>query len=72
MIVFLSFIVPYSTSRELFNRELSSDERSVRGNLVKGLTEEDIFLLDGFEGDVRKHSYIYANSDFGVDRNTIA
>lgn len=28
------------------------DERSVRGNLVTGLSSEDIEYLDRFEGDV--------------------
>ncbi|KIO15108.1 hypothetical protein M404DRAFT_119676 [Pisolithus tinctorius Marx 270] len=45
-------IVPYSLSRSLFDRDLEADERSVRGSLVSGLTNEDVRLLDDFEGDV--------------------
>lgn len=44
-------IVPYSLSRSLFDRDLEADERSVRGSLVSGLTNEDVRLLDDFEGD---------------------
>ncbi|THV07394.1 hypothetical protein K435DRAFT_710241 [Dendrothele bispora CBS 962.96] len=44
-------IVPYKRGRELFIRELEQEERSVRGMLVTGLTEEDIECLDQFEGD---------------------
>lgn len=45
-------VVPYEKSRPLFNRDLTQDERSVRGNLVVGLSKKDIELLDVFEGDV--------------------
>lgn len=34
------------------HRELTDDEASVRGCVVKGLTAADIRLLDTFEGDV--------------------
>ncbi|KAI5117959.1 hypothetical protein M0805_001620 [Coniferiporia weirii] len=44
-------IVPYEVSRELFNHDLTREERSVRGNLVTGLSKEDMLLLDFFEGD---------------------
>ncbi|KAH8118220.1 hypothetical protein DFH11DRAFT_1503906 [Phellopilus nigrolimitatus] len=44
-------VVPYEKSRELFNHDLAREERSVRGNLVTGLSKEDIELLDVFEGD---------------------
>ncbi|KAF8581075.1 PLP-dependent transferase [Ramaria rubella] len=44
-------IVPYASSKDLFKQELTQDERSVRGTAVIGLTEEDIRLLDIFEGD---------------------
>ena len=45
-------IIPYSIGRDFFNRELSQEERSVRGSLVVGLTKEDLEYLDVFEGDV--------------------
>ncbi|KAI6042508.1 hypothetical protein EDC04DRAFT_2658480 [Pisolithus marmoratus] len=44
-------IVPYSLSRSLFDRDLEEDERCVRGSLISGLTDEDVRLLDVFEGD---------------------
>ncbi|KAH8823352.1 hypothetical protein DL96DRAFT_1617318 [Flagelloscypha sp. PMI_526] len=43
-------VVPISRSQKLFDHELSSDERVVRGTLVTGLTESDIRFLDYFEG----------------------
>ncbi|PCH42564.1 hypothetical protein WOLCODRAFT_102363 [Wolfiporia cocos MD-104 SS10] len=49
-------VVPYSKSRQLFGetgRDLTPEERTVRGTLVTGLSKEDIELLDIFEGDVR-------------------
>ncbi|EJD06972.1 uncharacterized protein FOMMEDRAFT_144792 [Fomitiporia mediterranea MF3/22] len=54
-------VVPYETSRQLFNHHLSIDERSVRGNLVEGLSKRDIDLLDVFEGDeyVREKVKVY-------------
>jgi len=45
-------IVPYSLSRFMFDRDLEPEERTVRGTLVSGLTEEEVRLLDVFEGDV--------------------
>ena len=36
----------------LFDRELTQEERSVRGTLVRGLTKSDMAALDLFEGDV--------------------
>lgn len=45
-------IVPYSLSRSMFDRDLAPEEISVRGLLVSGLTEEEVRLLDVFEGDV--------------------
>lgn len=45
-------VVPLSKGRELFDRELTQEEGSVRGTLVKGLTAEDMKYLDNFEGDV--------------------
>ncbi|CAL1700274.1 unnamed protein product [Somion occarium] len=45
-------VIPYSRSAGLFEgRELSPDEKSVRGTLVSGLTTQDVILLDLFEGD---------------------
>lgn len=44
-------IVPYSLSRSLFDHDLDEDKRSVRGSLISGLTDEDVRLLDVFEGD---------------------
>ncbi|KAF7970625.1 hypothetical protein HWV62_23559 [Athelia sp. TMB] len=44
-------VLPYSKSKALFNRELSPEEKSVRGSLVTGLSESDVRLLDVFEGD---------------------
>ncbi|KAH6909094.1 hypothetical protein BKA70DRAFT_224775 [Coprinopsis sp. MPI-PUGE-AT-0042] len=43
-------VVPYSAGKILFDRELSREEKSVRGTLVTGLTESDVYLLDCFEG----------------------
>jgi hypothetical protein len=45
-------MVPYAQSRILCNRELSPEEKSVRGVLVKGLTHTDVIVLDLFEGPV--------------------
>lgn len=45
-------VVPYALSKNLFNRKLSDDERSVRGNVVVGLSDKDVEFLDLFEGDV--------------------
>ncbi|KZP11022.1 hypothetical protein FIBSPDRAFT_195475 [Athelia psychrophila] len=44
-------VIPYSKSKSLFNRELSPEDKSVRGSLVTGLSESDVQLLDVFEGD---------------------
>ncbi|THG97666.1 hypothetical protein EW145_g7570 [Phellinidium pouzarii] len=44
-------VIPYAKSRNLFDHDLTREERSVRGNLVAGLSKEDIELLDVFEGD---------------------
>ncbi|THH15689.1 hypothetical protein EW146_g4815 [Bondarzewia mesenterica] len=44
-------VIPYEKSSKLFERDLSYEERSVRGTLVTGLTKSDIDLLDIFEGD---------------------
>ena len=50
-------MLPYEKSRALFDRDLNLDERSVRGNLVVGLSHTDIELLDVFEADVRNHYF---------------
>jgi len=44
-------VIPYSKSKAMFDRELSPEEKSVRGSLVTGLSEADVRLLDFFEGD---------------------
>jgi hypothetical protein len=36
----------------MFGRDLNTEENSVRGTLVTGLTKRDIDLLDVFEGGV--------------------
>ena len=36
----------------MFDRDLEPEERTVRGTLVLGLTNEDIRLLDVYEEDV--------------------
>ncbi|KAJ7583652.1 hypothetical protein C8J56DRAFT_214843 [Mycena floridula] len=54
-------IVPYSNGKDLFKRELSRDERSVRGALVTGLSPADFRLLDQFEGSrySREDVFVY-------------
>ena len=59
-------VIPYSKTRQLLQShtrgtELPPEERTVRGTLVKGLGENDIALLDVFEGDV-SHSSINATA----------
>ncbi|KAL4248068.1 Protein AIG2-like protein [Abortiporus biennis] len=45
-------MIPYSRSKPLFKgKELPAEERCVRGTLVTGLNDEDVALLDTFEGD---------------------
>ncbi len=46
-------ILPCERSKALLGRELTSEENSVRGTLVSGLTAEDVALLDVFEGEAR-------------------
>ena len=46
-------IVPSERSKVVLGRELTSEENSIRGMLVSGLTAEDVSLLDAFEGDAR-------------------
>ncbi|KAI0028989.1 hypothetical protein K488DRAFT_57368 [Vararia minispora EC-137] len=59
-------IVPYKRSKKLIGRELSFDEKSVRGTLVSGLTASDMHLLDVFEGNeyVREDVSVHPLSDF--------
>jgi hypothetical protein len=45
-------VIPYDKSKKLLGRELSFEERSVRGTLVANLTNSDMGLLDVFEGNV--------------------
>ncbi|KAH9980979.1 hypothetical protein BGW80DRAFT_1162287 [Lactifluus volemus] len=44
-------IVPSERSQVIFGRELTPEEKSVRGTLVTGLTTMDIAFLDVFEGN---------------------
>lgn len=44
-------LLPYSKSKAMFNRNLSPEEKSVRGSLVTGLSESEVRLLDIYEGD---------------------
>ncbi|KAF9065592.1 hypothetical protein BDP27DRAFT_1331798 [Rhodocollybia butyracea] len=44
-------LVPWPKAQSLFDRELTQDERCVRGTLVTGLTKKDMVRLDNFEGD---------------------
>ncbi|KAI9446147.1 hypothetical protein H4582DRAFT_533533 [Lactarius indigo] len=51
-------ILPCERSKALLGRELTSEENSVRGTLVSGLTAEDISLLDAFEGEYYVRSQV--------------
>ncbi|KAI0306310.1 hypothetical protein B0F90DRAFT_1808046 [Multifurca ochricompacta] len=53
-------ILPYERSRKLFERELTPEDKSVRGTLVNGLTNRDVALLDIFEGNAPKFTYFVA------------
>ncbi|KIJ57819.1 hypothetical protein HYDPIDRAFT_103800 [Hydnomerulius pinastri MD-312] len=44
-------IVAYAQSRAMFDHDLELEERCVRGSLVTGLSDDDIRLLDIFEGN---------------------
>ena len=46
-------LIPSERSKVVLGREPTSEENSVRGTLVSGLTPEDVSRLDVFEGDVR-------------------
>ncbi|KAF8867805.1 hypothetical protein BD779DRAFT_1386667, partial [Infundibulicybe gibba] len=54
-------ILPYSQGRKLFDRELTREERSVRGTIVMGLTESDLTLLDYFEGEEYRRETVKAS-----------
>ncbi|KAK0469649.1 uncharacterized protein EV420DRAFT_1495889 [Desarmillaria tabescens] len=43
-------VIPFSRGQALFGRELTQEDKCVRGTLVHGLTNMDILLLDIFEG----------------------
>ncbi|KAG7451186.1 uncharacterized protein BT62DRAFT_990816 [Guyanagaster necrorhizus] len=43
-------VIPFSQGQTFFDRELTQEEKCVRGTLVHGLTNMDILLLDVFEG----------------------
>lgn len=43
----------------MFDHDLNSEEKSVRGSLVTGLSDADVRLLDIFEGDVSPASHFY-------------
>jgi len=60
-------MIPYSESRILFKgRELTLEEKSVRGTLISGLNQEDVNLLDTFEGDeyTRETVLVHPLNDF--------
>ncbi|KAF8825153.1 hypothetical protein HHX47_DHR7000288 [Lentinula edodes] len=44
-------VVPYRKGQTLFTRELTHEERCVRGTMVTGLTSQDMTCLDYFEGN---------------------
>ncbi|GJN94198.1 hypothetical protein Rhopal_007272-T1 [Rhodotorula paludigena] len=44
-------VIAADDGARLLNRPLTDDEASVRGVLVQGLTDDDVALLDEFEGD---------------------
>jgi hypothetical protein len=53
-------------SEQIFKRVLTSEERSVRGILVMGLTTSDMNVLDNFEGDqyVRRQVSVHPLEEF--------
>lgn len=59
-------IIPCSKSEQIFKRVLTSEERSVRGILVMGLTTSDMNALDNFEGDqyVRRQVSVHPLEEF--------
>ncbi|KAH9023867.1 hypothetical protein EDB84DRAFT_1507895 [Lactarius hengduanensis] len=68
-------ILPCERSKALLGRELTLEENGVRGTLVSGLTEDNIFLLDAFEGEhsVRLQVFVHPLGSFApvpVDTTT--
>ncbi|KAN0140921.1 hypothetical protein V8E53_001365 [Lactarius tabidus] len=59
-------IVPSERSKAVLGRELTSEENSIRGMLVSGLTAADVALLDSFEGDkyVRLQVFVHPLGPF--------
>jgi len=45
-------VLPFERARTLFKRDLTLEEKSVRGMLVSGLSDKDMYALDVFEGSV--------------------
>ena len=45
-------MVPVALGIAIMGRELTDDEKCVRGCLISGLTKADLEFLDEFEGDV--------------------
>jgi len=45
-------VVDVEVGKGVMGKELSEDEGCVRGVLVRGLTWDDVEVLDEFEGDV--------------------
>ncbi|ETW82978.1 hypothetical protein HETIRDRAFT_439553 [Heterobasidion irregulare TC 32-1] len=54
-------VLPYAKSKQMFDRDLNYEERSVRGTLVIGLTESDIRLLDLFEGNEYERTPVFVH-----------
>lgn len=50
-------VVSADKGRKIVGRQLTDDEASVRGTVVRGLSRSDIQFLDTFEGDVRVSQY---------------
>ncbi|OCH86062.1 hypothetical protein OBBRIDRAFT_797538 [Obba rivulosa] len=47
-------MLPYKKSHKLFAKELKARDRTVRGMLVRGLTDADMALLNQYEGNEYK------------------
>ncbi len=61
-------ILPCERSKALLGRKLTPEENCTRGTLVTGLTNQDIMLLDVFEGHVRLLSLVLI---FFVENNNL-
>jgi len=59
-------VIPYAKARELLGKDLTPEERVVRGTVVTGLSDEDIEYLDVFEGNeyTREFVTVHPLSDF--------